>query len=100
MDPGSMLFYDSEGECVLSLYISVQSAPEVYSRASGATITGSNELVSLLSEVLLPIGHDASSNPLILDISDELMEFKEQKKLLFSLKIKSQKKYVGDGDCS
>lgn len=99
-NPGSILFYDSEGECVLSFHVSLNVAPVSHPGVSGATITGNNELSALLSEILLPIGHDSVSHPLVLDISDELMDFRENDRILFSLKIKSYKKYIGDGDCS
>lgn len=95
-NPGSMLFYDSEGECVLSFYITVLSAPVSYPKAHGAIITGDNKFVPLISEVLLPIGHDEASNPLILDISEDRMDFKEKEEVLFNLKIRSYKVFIGD----
>lgn len=98
-NPGSIVFYDPKGHCVLSLHISVLSAPISYSRSSGAVIEGDNELVPLMSDLL---AEDADNNSLslVLDISDNIMTFKEQEKTLFILKIKSYKVYEGDGDCS
>ncbi|WP_342305666.1 hypothetical protein [Methanolobus sp. ZRKC5] len=101
-NPGSMVFYDHEGYCVLSLHISMLSAVFSYPRKSGVTpsIGGDGELVSVVSDILCPDCPKGSSVSLSLDISGDKMDFKEQEKVLFSLRIKSHKIYNGDEDCS
>ena len=100
-NPGSMVFYDHEGYCVLSLHISVLSAVFSYPRKSGAipSISGDSELVSVVSEILCPDCPKDSPVLLSLDISGDKMDFKELEKVLFSLRIKSHKIYSGDEDC-
>lgn len=98
-NPGSIVFYGPGGHCLLSLYISVLSVPASYSRTSGPVIEGDNELVPLMSE-LLSEDTEGSSQSLVLDISGNTMEFKENGKVLFSLRIKSYMVYEGDEDCS
>ncbi|WP_340818787.1 hypothetical protein [Methanolobus sp. WCC4] len=98
-NPGSIAFYGPKGNCILSLYISMLSAPVSYSRFSGAVIEGDNELVPLIAGLLTGDVDQGSLHP-VLDISENIMTFKEQEKVLFSLKIRSYKVYEGDEDCS
>jgi U3 small nucleolar ribonucleoprotein protein IMP4 len=99
-NPGSILFYDSDGYCILSLHISVLSAPASHSRSSGFDIGGDNELVSIISDILLPEKTDRTSLHLLLELTGDKMDFKERGKVLFSLRIKSHKIYTGDEDCT
>lgn len=101
-NPGSIVFYDDEGHCVLSLHISMLSTGFLYPRKSGVipSIVGDGELVSFISDVLYPDGPNDSSVSLSLVISGDRMDFNEQDKVLFSLRVKSHKIYNGDEDCS
>ncbi len=101
-NPGSMVFYDHEGYCVLSLHISMLSAVFSYPRKSGVipSIRGDGELVSVVSDILYPDCPKDSSVSLSMDISGDRINFKEQEKVLFSLRIKSHRIYSGDENCS
>ncbi len=101
-NPGSIVFYDAKGFCVLSLHISLLSAQSSYSKYPVAipSIKGDSELVSLISNVLFPDSSEISSGQLLLEISGDRMDFKEHEKLLFSLRIKSHMIYEDDTDCS
>jgi U3 small nucleolar ribonucleoprotein protein IMP4 len=103
-NPGSMVFYDHEGYCVLSLHISVLSAAFSYPRKSDSipSIRGDGELVPVVSDIFCPgCPKDSPALALLsLDISGDKMDFKEQEKVLFGLRIKSHKIYNGDEDCS
>ena len=101
-NPGSIVFYDQEGYCVLSLHISMLSTGFSHPRKSGVipSIGGDSELVSVISDVLYPDSSNDSSVSLSLGITGDRMDFNEQDKVLFSLRVKSHKIYTGDEDCS
>lgn len=100
-NPGSLVFYDREGFCTLSIYVSVKESPSSYPKKSGPfpKIDGDNELIPFINDLLVPKESDRSSL-LSLIISDDLICFKEGKKELFSLRMRSYKVYEVDESCS
>ncbi|WP_407355914.1 rRNA maturation protein [Methanolobus sp. WCC5] len=100
-NPGSMVFYDHEGYCVLSLHISVLSAPSSHTRHSGSivSIDGDCELAHAICDLLFrEKANDVS--PLSMAIAGDRIDFKEDGNDLFSLRIKSHRLYDGDSDCN
>ncbi len=101
-NPGSMVFYGPGGSCVLSLYMSVLNAPSRYPGRSSSppSISGDNELVTLISDLIYPQLPEGSSSSLSLEINEGMMDFMENGRILFTLKLKSHIIYDGDDPCS
>ncbi|WMW24572.1 hypothetical protein RE474_10840 [Methanolobus sediminis] len=99
-NPGSLAFYDGQGFCTLSIYISVLEAPSDYPKRSHSfpLIEGDNELVPLLNDLINP-ENSTSSTVLSLVISGNQLDFKEGEKELFSLRMKSYKVFEVDDEC-
>jgi U3 small nucleolar ribonucleoprotein protein IMP4 len=99
-NPGSLAFYDGEGFCTLSIYISVLEAPSEYPKRSKSfpLIDGDNELVPLLNDLIVP-DESTCSTLLSLTISGNQLDFKEGEKELFSLRMKSYKVFEVDEEC-
>ncbi|MDG6243662.1 MAG: hypothetical protein QCH31_04620 [Methanolobus sp.] len=100
-NPGSISFYDLKGYCMLSLHISVLSAPSSYPRHSGATVSidGGCDLAHTICDMLL-LEKTNDVAPLSLGIVGDRMDFKEHGNILFSLRVKSRRLYNGDSDCN
>jgi hypothetical protein len=99
-NPGSLAFYDREGFCALSIYITVLEAPSNYPKRSKSfpLIDGDNELVPLINDIVVP-EDSISSNLLSLIISGNQLDFKEGENELFSLRMKSYKVFEVDEEC-
>jgi U3 small nucleolar ribonucleoprotein protein IMP4 len=100
-NPGSLAFYDGEGFCTLSIYISVLEAPSDYPKKSNSfpLIIGDNELVPVIKDLIVP-DDSTSSKVLSLTISGNQLDFKEGEYELFSLRMKSYKVFEVDEECS
>jgi U3 small nucleolar ribonucleoprotein protein IMP4 len=100
-NPGSLAFYDKEGFCTLSIYVSLLEAPSNYPKRSNSfpLIDGDNELVPLINDLVAP-ENPTSSTVLSLTVSGNQLDFKEAEKELFSLRMKSYKVFEVDEECS
>ena len=100
-NPGSMAFYDPTGFCVLSIYMSVLNSPSDYPAKSSVVplISGNNELVPILSDLLFSDLKNEMASPLSLEINDDRMDFKENNTILFTLRLKSHMIFEGDETC-
>ena len=102
-NPGSMTVYDTEGSCVLSVYMSLLPIERKrYSIPEGVTpeIVGKGEFAYLFSSVFSLPRVESLSSRLGINISDDQMDFVKDDTLFFSLKLRTYRVYEGDEDCN
>jgi U3 small nucleolar ribonucleoprotein protein IMP4 len=95
-NPGSLAFYDQEGTCLLSIYISMSGFESTnYSKLKviEPVIIGETELVNNISNILsIERAKDTNHIRYIL-MDDEKMEFFNSNELLLKILIKSFKEF-------
>jgi U3 small nucleolar ribonucleoprotein protein IMP4 len=91
-NPGSLIFYTPDGRELLSVRTSVTTVKKLQKKISPKILpvaTGHGDLAPILAKILAIQLVDEPSSPLVLEISDDQLDFFYDGQELFRLNIKT-----------
>jgi len=91
-NPGSLIFYTSTGLELLSIRISVTPIKKLQKKVSSKispVATGNADIAPILAKILTIELVDEPSSPLVLEISDDQLDFLYEGQQLFRLNIRT-----------
>ncbi len=91
-NPGSLIFYTPDGRELLSIRTSVTTVKKLQKKVSPKILpvaTGHGDIAPILAKILAIQLVDEPSSPLVLEISDDQLDFFYEGQELFRLNIKT-----------